>query len=467
MKSEKDPPIDKLQAVLANATQTQLCEIILQKAQYDESFCLEMLLHLGLPDLKEALKAVKERVRIAIRKNRHRGYIDYSGCDAICAELSDCLDAARMRYLEKFPEIAFEIALYLLIEGAKLASTADSSSGSLSFCTDTTEALLEDASKAIVATGTAKLQKTCYEKLCKEAWNKAFEGWTDWRYVLLENAALFITSENYQKLEDALIELQRENAQKPYLSRGFQTAEAKVRLRMTEALEGSAAARSFIDAHLDIDEMRWQAVQQDMERGAFQNAERLCLEKINSEDQRSYFHKQKWTHFLFDIYAATGEKTKQIDIAEQLFLHGERQYYEKMKTLYGAEWNAIYPEVRIKYKKILAPLSYMYVLHAEQEWLLLLHEVQEVPSAVFQYGKDLAKYSPEVVYSLYRAEIRKLAATATDRRGYKKVCTAIRELHTAGGIQEAQAQLNELMQTYKRRPAMVDELAILLGKLKK
>lgn len=59
-------PVDKLQRMLHDATHEQLSEIIRKKAERDESFRTEVLVRLGAPDLKEALNATKERVRIAI-----------------------------------------------------------------------------------------------------------------------------------------------------------------------------------------------------------------------------------------------------------------------------------------------------------------------------------------------------------------------------------------------------------------
>lgn len=100
--------------------------------------------------------------------------------------------------------------------------------------------------------------------------------------------------------------------------------------------------------------MKWRllAVQQDMETGAYQNAERLCLDKISNSSNDSYGHMEKWMYLLFDIYAAAGETQKQIDIADKLVMRGETQYYDKMKILYGAKWKSVYPAIRARYKTL-------------------------------------------------------------------------------------------------------------------
>jgi hypothetical protein len=459
-----DQPVDKLDLVLHDATHEQLCDIIRRKSERDDCFRSEVLMRLGVPDLKEVLGTAKERVRIAVRQNTRRGFIGCGGCDAICNEISDSLDAARSMYLDKFPEIAFEIALYLLISEAKLASTADSSSGSLTFVTNMTTELLEAACDNIAASENVKLKKSCYEKLCKESRNKAFDGWSEWSYDILEIAAMLTTQKNFQKLDEILTEFSQRDEQRSCPSSYFRVAQAKVRLRMTETLEGKAAARTFIDAHLDMDEMRLLAVRQDMETGAYQNAEHLCLDIISSPNDNYYDRTEKWMRLLFDIYSATGETQKQIDIADKLVFRGKTQYYGKMKALYGENWESEYPAIRARYKT--SP-SYMYILNAEHDWLLLLNEVKEHPSTVFQYGKALAEYSPEAVYNIYRSEIVRGAAEASNRHEYKRVCTSIRELSAAGGMEEALMLIDELGEKYKRRPAMIDELNTLLRKLTK
>lgn len=67
---------------------------------------------------------------------------------------------------------------------------------------------------------------------------------------------------------------------------------------------------------------------------------------------------KEWMHLLFEIYEATGETQKQIDIADKLIFHGETQYYDKMKALYGSEWKSVYPAIRARYK---TSSVYMYV----------------------------------------------------------------------------------------------------------
>ena len=54
--------------------------------------------------------------------------------------------------------------------------------------------------------------------------------------------------------------------------------------------------------------------------------------------------------------------------------------------------------------------------------------------------------------------IRNNCAEAKDRREYKKVTSQIKQLIKWKGNEKAKILIEELKQTYKRRPALLDEL---------
>ena len=85
------------------------------------------------------------------------------------------------------------------------------------------------------------------------------------------------------------------------------------------------------------------------------------------------------------------------------------------------------------------------------------------PYDLFCYGEYLVKEYPEQVYELCYEEISKSCAEAKERRGYKKVTKQIAQLIKWKGNDTAKALIDELKQTYPRRPALLDEL----GKVEK
>ena len=101
---------------------------------------------------------------------------------------------------------------------------------------------------------------------------------------------------------------------------------------------------------------------------------------------------------------------------------------------------------------------YRSILIDENEKKRLLEDVMENPYDLFYYGKYLVKEYPEQVYKLCYMEIRESCAQAKDRREYKKVTKQIAQLIKWKGNDTAKSLIEELKQTYSRRPALLDEL---------
>ena len=84
--------------------------------------------------------------------------------------------------------------------------------------------------------------------------------------------------------------------------------------------------------------------------------------------------------------------------------------------------------------------------------------VMENPYDLFYYGKYLVKEYPEQVYELCYKEISESCAQAKDRREYKKITKNIAQLIKWKGNDTAKSLIEELMQRYPRKPALLDEL---------
>lgn len=65
---------------------------------------------------------------------------------------------------------------------------------------------------------------------------------------------------------------------------------------------------------------------------------------------------------------------------------------------------------------------------------------------------------PEQVYELCYKEISERCAQAKDRREYKKITKNIAQLIKWKGNDTAKSLIEELMQRYPRKPALLDEL---------
>lgn len=103
-------------------------------------------------------------------------------------------------------------------------------------------------------------------------------------------------------------------------------------------------------------------------------------------------------------------------------------------------------------------VCYRSILISENEKKRLLDDVMENPYDLFYYGKYLVKEYPEQVYELCYKEISESCAQAKDRREYKKITKNIAQLIKWKGNDTAKSLIEELMQRYPRKPALLDEL---------
>lgn len=80
---------------------------------------------------KSALSAVRERIAAVKRRGTRRGFIDYRGCMDVCADFNKIIDEAEETLNAGEYEPAYTVTALIIINCAKIAGTADSSSGCL------------------------------------------------------------------------------------------------------------------------------------------------------------------------------------------------------------------------------------------------------------------------------------------------------------------------------------------------
>ena len=417
-------------------------------------------------EYKIAMSAVRERIAIAKRHRTHRGFIDYYGCISVCNELIAILGDARKAAECGDYAYAYSVAALILIHCSKLAGTADDSAGGI---TDTIHEVKDvlNMTCAGVEYGSAEAEFIYLQSL-KDSQNKAFDGWDEFAYDLLLPTARLANKENVNKLYAVLDEYNVKLSQKEYSSWHLES-DSLVRLAAIKAVDGDQAAEAFINDHIQYDEIRKIAYRNALDCGDLTQAEKLCIDKINSVD-RPYHWTEKWYGMLFDVYLKMGDKAKQTKLAQDLLINKkDTSYYSILKNLLIEQsmWHQAYQPLLARLSKSLPYDLYMSILSKEGETEKLMGELREHPTMVFQYGKQLSIDFPPEVFAICLSLIRSKAAESSYRKMYKDVCGNIRKLFDFGGESEAESIIEELRAKYPRRPAMIDELDNLAVKLSK
>ncbi len=453
---------------LESASKEELAAVAMKFAQKGGDFRNELLALLGRPDRKAEISATKDFVKLVVRENTSRGFVDYRGCNRICAAFDERLHALEERFDDTTFMFVFDGALEILLAAAKLASHADSSSGALTDTIDFSLSLLKRTCDLISKRGSDAERGEAFEMLLRQSRSKAFDGWGEWGRELLLDAVFFLNRKNESKFARALDCMKKEDNASEWSLEYAAVQIDLIRLAAVEKLDGPEKAEAFIDARLEIDEFRRIAINRAVEAGRFMRAEALCLEKLKKiEKAEADWRALAWRQRLYEIYECAGDEAKRLDVALSLLLKGETTYYDVVRKVHIAAgtWGEAYAGILRKVMETLSPYQYMPILRKEKELDLLMDEVRKAPSSVFDYGADLSKKFGEEVFELCRARISREAQRANDRRAYKGVCELIERLKKFGGTSEASATIEELREKFKRRPAMLDELGRLEKKL--
>ncbi len=460
----KEPPkdtakrISALQKLVEQAEKEQLAALVLEHCREDKRFQSQVLSELEDSGEQE-LESIKELVGETIRANTHRGTIDENGCDDICADLDDALDKARRRVRQGQWGRALDITRFVLLTGMKLAGEADSSSGSLGY---TIEAALETVGLAAGGlAGSGEDRSEWVKGLLETAQAPVFDGWAPWRYDLLREMAILADSGNEMEFYDALAHLSDRRWEAFEDAPRYDEQDRLIRYYVIRHAHGLREGRAYLKRNLAVDEFRLILVQEYMDKGDYAEAERLCRERIETEDpEKPWSRPSRWQYLLYEIYQNWGQREKQVQQARKLALMGDRDFYQTTKELLTEDgrWTEEYPGFLAELKEDRPAREYMEILARENEADLLMEQVRYYQDEVFLYGALLAPRYGKEVYSLCACVIREVSKRLQNRKDYKRVCELLRMLADFGGTAEAKALIGELRQAYPRRPALRDEM---------
>lgn len=449
-----------IRALVEKASKEQLAALVLEHCQEDKRFQSQAVFELSTSKEQE-LAAVQALIEASIQANKHRGYIDMRGCDSICADLDGVLDKARSRIDCGQYAQAVDMTLFVLLTAVKLAGTADGSSGSLGWTVDAAMETAELAAAGLVRDGGPRGELV--EKILKTAENSAFDGWDHWRYDLLCRAAVLADTENegrfyhfLDRLSDKLWEKFQDSPKY-----GYEEEDKLTRYRVMRSARGAEAARGYLEQNLEVDDLRMILVREDMAKGDYANAERLCRERAEKEQAGHWYRPGQWQYLLYEIYRDWGRREEQINQARRLALLGDRDFYQTAKNLLteAGRWREAYPGFLAELKASRPVYEYMELLKQEGETALLMEQVRLYPKTVFQYGGVLAQAYGKEIFALCAAMIRECAEQSGSRKEYQRLCALIASLAEFGGRAEARALLAELRHVYPHRRALLDELA--------
>lgn len=445
-----------VESIIENASREELNEFVLNMSNKYKEFEVELRFNI-CDDFEEELAGIKKYYSTIKRQNTYRGYINYSSCNNICSEL-DLVIKKVEKHIEKQNYLnALMILSYLLVEEAKLASTADDGSGYLSELINKTLKLIKYVVNEVFE---AKLDKKETDKILSQMFKliktKALNGW-GFEFDLLLIATTFVNKKNNEKFHKILNELESGN---DFNAKYYQAEIQMIKYRIIGIIDGDDVALQFANDNINIDEFRVILINNALKEKNYNEAEKLCLEKIDFNKIIHYHCIDKWKNILCDIYNETNNAEGKIKVLRSIFLDGYIETLDILKEIFQREnkWEQEYPKLLKDFKNNKDNDSYLKLLARENEIDMLMKEVVDNQMYIFDYSELLYNKYMDKVKRIYIVKIWENMSNSSERNEYKKVAVLIKKFYDLGEKEESMKLVNDLKAKFPKRMAMIDEL---------
>ncbi|MHC1757958.1 MAG: SWIM zinc finger family protein [Negativicutes bacterium] len=413
------------------------------------------------PDEKE--KWVRLMTRYIERAADEHGFIDYRNCSQAVEGAEKVIERAQTAIDEEDYVFAVELALCVMGEMVDLLDHCDDSDGEVGSVIGETIDLLNGS---IAAAPAGAISGKCFLHILNEAKQSRYQGWSDWRIILLNMCAeLTVNPQLRELLEQYLGHIspetqEKEPARKVFSENYLAEAVTLIRHELIQKFDGKSAADLFLWEHRGYSRCRSLALKNAMTAKDYAKAEMLALEG-EQHDQDFPGLVRQWKELRFEIYQKDNQLDKMRDISHDLIFRGEFTYYQKLKESYKTdEWAQLYPDILEKLAKESGYNRNMYTsaVIEEKEWSKLLEHVRKNPYDILSFYRHLLTDYRKQVYELFNNLILQESSRSSNRSAYRNVCDHLRLLAKIGGSQETAELVKKLMLVHARKPAFLDEL---------
>jgi hypothetical protein len=449
--------IEKLASALENAAKDELIAIIIGYAKKNRLMRNELLARFsGDVDL---LSSVREMIKSSVAAYMSGGFVEYGDVDGAVDGALSALEIARSKK-DVDAVTAVSVCIIVLREMVHLVENSDDSDGVAGGVVDDALQLMRDSVGGYAVSGGSADSSKLLDIMLNHAKEKIYDGWNEWRLEIAEACVPFCADVSLrQKLEtylDSFVSAKKNNSYDGWASNGAQ----KIRRGIIEKFDGAEAADAYLEKNLERNEdFRSIAIEKAIAAKNYDRALRLCLDGEKKYNKNSGLV-DEYRHIRYVVYESQKDIAGQKELARAFVLDGEFEYYEKLKNLYTkAEWADVLAGLIEKLEKARDALKiYIDICIHERFLERLLAVCQKQPYYLTALYPHLVPQYAAELSPVFSASVRKSAGTADNRSNYQEVCKLIRHYMKACGKQDANKLIEELRETYRRRPAFIDEL---------
>jgi hypothetical protein len=313
-----------LKDVLEVQNKEELVRVILEIS--DDYPDIEKRLLFKFTNNEDEITASKKLIREYINNAKRNGFIDWRHVDSALQGAEMTLKKAHEKIDLGDSETAVLLAIEVLSPVVKMIQYCDDSNGGVSFIMNRAISTIEQAVSTALENLDEKEQKKLFEVILKEALKKQYDGWSDWRYGLLNVCAIFSHKKDLRnKLEKQLDTLE----QKAGTSWSEEYEKQQVRLLQFEIIEkcdGPSAAEKFIYKNIKISDFREKAITRALENSDYEKVLELSIsgEEVD-KSYRGLVH--KWKEYRYQAFEGLGDLENQRELANELLFNNEYSYH--------------------------------------------------------------------------------------------------------------------------------------------
>lgn len=474
--SGKTKEKDSWKNLISVIPETELREFVKEQAAKSREFRNALMIKYAGYDTRDNRDKYNHIIKeiFTSAEGRHQ-FIDYYSVPGAMQQIFGLLARADEYASEGNYHEAFNIAAAVAPACISAIQNMDDSDGE---CGEAISNAFKIVSMILESDASSRLKNEVFDWLLGEAINSDYDdfGCSDSLYPLLAEAA-----DTPDKSESVLDFLDARLKTITSKDAWYREIRAKMFLGLKMDILNKTGqeekAGKIMADNLHIHDFRKIAVEKQVTENCFGEAIRLIKEGIDiaiKDDYRGII--TDWKEMLLDIYKRLNNVKEWRGIARDLYFSGRHEikyYLEYKSTFQKEEWP---PELEkmiatlrnqkngpYLFQAISSDLAAVYI--EEKMWGELLGMLQKNANihTVIQYSRYLVKDYAQDLIPLYNNAIAVTAERASDRKDYHEIASHIVKMaEIPGGKGPARQLANQLMEKYKQRRAMKDELEKIL-----
>ncbi|WP_341300959.1 SWIM zinc finger family protein [Lysinibacillus sp. FSL H8-0500] len=439
-----------LQQLLVAQSKENLINLILTVGKSTPQFLKELEIHLMKPTdiIAASEKLIVHHLRA--EQDRHDNFIPQHRATKALKGIYTTIHQAEEQLDNGDYLTAIELSFLCLQYTIEAGQYGDDFYGDFSQALDNSIAVINGAIQDGVEIWTKGQYENVYQLVIQKAMQPILEDWAEYRISLLHACIPLCADDAIEEQFKTLLQSLEGTVGSSHNNRLLQ-----IKLHLLETKYSQKEVEAFLEQHISNAEMRDQLIQSAMTRGDYEKVLHLTTDGMK-QHQLSLKNLRKWQNNAFIAHKHLGHTEEMRQLALQLLLNGDYDFYRELKALYTVEQ---WPEAL---EELLDHLinSYLYpkLIVEEQHTARILAYCQEQPQRIIQYYPHIKESYYEEVCALFIDTITAEAKIASNRKRYQDVCYSINKMRQAGYSVEAGQLIKDLLQTYPKRRAFIEEL---------